>query len=200
MYSQGQEETAILEACKNIRNGAAPGRLLDIGAWNAKTFSNSRALIELGWGALLIEPSPGPMLGLLEEYGNAQPELPVTLMQAAVGIEPGFVEMHITEDAVSTSNAAVFEQWKGTAKYRGNLLIPVITLEQIMNQFGGFDFWSIDAEGLSGDLFQRMLALGYYPHCVCVELDGRMSELCSAATRHGYKVTFSNETNMVVVR
>ena len=55
-YSQAAEQPHILKAFE----GRPPGRLLDIGAWNPFTFSHSRALIEMGWFGVLVEPSPGP--------------------------------------------------------------------------------------------------------------------------------------------
>jgi hypothetical protein len=65
--------------------------------------------------------------------------------------------------------------------------------------FGGFDFVSIDAEGVSVDLFHAMLASGAKPMCVCVEHDGRLAELAAKATDRevGYKMIYSNGTNAV---
>lgn len=39
IYSQGAEQTAILESVKHL----APGKFLDIGAWHATDKSNPRA-------------------------------------------------------------------------------------------------------------------------------------------------------------
>jgi FkbM family methyltransferase len=56
LYTQNNEETLILDYFSN-RN---PSELtvLDIGANDGKTFSNSLRAIESGWSAILIEPSP----------------------------------------------------------------------------------------------------------------------------------------------
>ena len=192
-YSQFDEEPHILEALK-----AEPfGRLLDIGAWDPLTFSNSRALIEAGWEAVLIEPSPGPMLNLLKEYGN---DPKITLIQAAVGIEAGFSKMHMSDDAVSTGNNAEFERWTDHAKFHGSVVVPVLSMDQIAMQYGGFSFINIDAEGVSVDLFKRMLVIGWQPFVVCVEHESRLEELCSAATREHFHLVYSNGTNAVFVR
>ena len=192
-YSQFGEQAAILAALTQFKTG----RWLDIGAWHPCEFSNTRALYELGWHGVAIEPSPGPMLNLLDAYGD---DPNVKLIQAAVGLEPGFVELHVTDDAVSTGSEAEYERWKGTAKFRGRLTVPVLTLEEIANRFGGFQMWSIDAEGISADLFLRMLKLGLFPTCVVVEHDNRLVQLAEAATREHYRLTFSNATNGVFVR
>ncbi len=53
MYSQNNEEQIIIEYFKDFK-----GHLLDIGANDGLTLSNSRKLIELGWTGDLVEPSP----------------------------------------------------------------------------------------------------------------------------------------------
>jgi len=211
-YSQAGEQRHILAAFgfdtgwKNAaddspmmfetKDALSNGVYLDIGAWNAKTFSNTRALYELGWSGVMIEPAPAPMLGLLAEYGN---DPRITLIQACVTTEHGMVLMHVTDDAVSTSKESEYQLWKDTAKFHGSMLVPSITLEQIANQFGGFSFVNIDAEGNSAELFLQMLRLGHLPKCICVENDGRLDEIAAQATAKGYSMTFNNSTNSVWV-
>jgi FkbM family methyltransferase len=194
-YSQFGEQFAIFDALRPIVE--EPGRWLDIGAWHPTQFSNTRELYELGWHGVAIEPSPGPMLSLLEAYGE---DPTVTLIQAAVGLEPGYVTLHVTDDAVTTGSEAEYERWKSTAKFRGRLTVPIITLEEIAHRFGGFQFWNIDAEGISADLFRRAMTLGLYPKCMCVEHDSRTTELLEVATRHGYRCLLCNSTNVVISR
>ena len=47
-YTQHGEQKYFLEVLGALVPNTQPGRLLEIGAWEPKTFSNSRALIELG--------------------------------------------------------------------------------------------------------------------------------------------------------
>ena len=173
-------------------------RFLDIGAWHPAQFSNTRALYELGWSGVMIEPSPGPMRSLLAEYGN---DGRITLGQAAVALDSGpMIRLHVTDDAVSTSREEEYQKWKERGGFLGALMVPRITLAEIAAWFGGFDFWNIDAEGLSADLFLQALTIGLLPTCVCVEHDGRLVELANAATRQHYTMTYSNATNAVFAR
>lgn len=209
-YSQFGEQAAILAAFDTQParyKGTAMedkfiGRCLDIGAFHATDKSNSRALIELGWGGVLIEPSPGPLRGLVEEYGHGHyaEGHRVQVIGAAVGLEPGLITLHVTDDAVTTSDIGNFQVWEDAGGFYGMMLSPVITLEQISNQFGGFDFVSIDAEGQSVELFLRMMELGWEPHCICVEHDNRLAEVLASATARGYAATLCNGTNVVLVR
>jgi FkbM family methyltransferase len=210
-YSQFDEEKHILAAlgCQHWKTiydlGSDPnmqrtalvgaGAYLDIGAYHPTDKSNTRALYERGWSGVMIEPSPMPFDTLLREYGNDER---VTLICAAVGFECGLTTIHATADAVSTTVDAEYELWKERGGYYGHFLTPQITLEQISNQFGGFEFVNFDAEGISVDLFRRAMELGWRPRCCCVEIDGRMGELAAVATSHGYKIVYANGTNAVM--
>lgn len=191
MYSQNQEETAILSACNGV------GRFLDIGAWNAKDKSNVRALYERGWSGVLVEPSPEPFAGLKAEY-DGDPR--IKLLNVAVGLEPGLIEMHITADAVSTSDPETYEKWRHIVNFTGVLQAQSITLEEIHEKHGDFDMVSIDAEGVSVDLLHRLLDLGKRPKCIVVEHDDRTTEALSHATECGYACTMANGENLVLVK
>lgn len=192
-YSQNGEQAAILAALADENDEPSRRRFLDIGAWHPMTFSNTRALFELGWSGCMIEPSPGCMRNLVAEYGTCDR---ITLIQAMAAIEPGIRRLTVTDDAVSTSTPAVQQQWAEAGGYLGNIWVPCITWGGIVNQFGGFDFVNIDAEGASVDLFIDMLAKRIMPICVCVEIDdGRDREMNQAATAAGYRLVFSNAAN-----
>lgn len=237
-YSQFEEQDAILQAFA----GKTDGRFLDLGAWDPITFSNTRALVGLGWSGVMIEPSPGPFLELMlcctecgdgidtrerTVYGKRLKYEPdrlrhdrrkpirtcdkcggarygfderFTLILGAVGLEPGFTRICATDDALSTSDEASRKKWEEIGGFYGWLTTPTIALEQIANQFGGFDFVNIDVEGKSTDILLKMLALGWQPKCICVETDGRDQAILTAATPLHYHCTYGNQTNMVLVR
>ena len=150
-YSQWGEQPTILKIL-----GLNPGRFLDIGAFAAKALSNTRALYELGWSGVMVEPSPGPLAGLIREYGNDDR---VEVIGAAVGAINCLAHFYVSDDAVSTTEQLNFDKWKGVGGFYGSYWVPVITIPQILNQFGPFDFVSIDTEGSSfmilGSYLQR---------------------------------------------
>lgn len=194
LYSQFGEDVVILA------NTPEHGRFLDIGAWNPKVFSNTRALYERGWSGVMIEPSPGPFGSLLDEYGNDER---ITLILAAVGFERCCAKLWVTDDAVSTTVEGNYDAWKHAAKFRGAFFTPVMTLADIFNQFGGgFDFVNIDTEGTSVDLLHELLKTSAFPKCICVEHDGREGEVLQATGKYGYYSPpgGTNGTNIVLVR
>ncbi len=233
MYSQFEEEKHILAALgygefATMDPTTQQRKFLDVGAWDPITFSNTRALVELGWSGVMIDPAPGPFIELLrqctkcgesvdtrvhevygqrkqrecakcgaERYGFCER---LTLIQAAVGLEPGFMRLCATDDALTTSDEKSRKVWERDGGFYGWITSPVITLDQIANQFGGFDFVNFDVEGYSATLFLQMLKLGWQPQCVCVETDGRDNELIAAATPLHYNVVYGNGQNIILVR
>ena len=192
MYSQGAEQRYILEAVAGI----SAGRYLDIGAWHATTFSNTRALFERGWTGVLIEPSPEPFSGLLREYGN---EERISLVCAAVSLERGLAKLFTTADATSTTDREHFRKWEKVCRFYGSFFTPVLTLSDIFNQFGGFDVVSIDAEGISAALFLELMKTEMLPRCICVEHDNN-PELRPVAEARTYSEVFRSGENAVFVR
>jgi FkbM family methyltransferase len=193
-YSQFDEQQAILGYFET-HTVPSTARFLDIGAWDPKTFSNTRALYERGWSGVVIEPSPTAILSQLREYGH---EERIEIVQAAVMHHAGPIAMQMTADAVSTSDMASYEKWKERGGFLGRVKVMAITWAEINLWFGGFEFVNIDAEGVSVDLFHAMVGQGAHPACVCVEFDDRLVELTEAATRHRYRILYGNGTNVVM--
>jgi FkbM family methyltransferase len=193
-FSQNEEDRYITAACPG-----PSGRFLDIGAWSAIAFSNTRALFEQGWGGVMIEPSPLPYAKIVAEYAGVPDRIAV--VNAAVGIVGGTAEFWITEDALSTSQQAVWLKWRKAVKYEPlKATVPMITIEELYAQYGDFDFVNIDTEGTSVDLCLRLMLLGHRPKCICVEHDDRIIELLGAANVAGYACTYASGENLVLVR
>lgn len=191
-YSQRDEQEHILKACETAQRR----QLLDIGAFHPTEMSNSRALIEEGWSAVLIEPSPGPVRNLVQEYGK---NVDVHVICAAVSMTGGIMDLAITDDAVSTSDPRNEAKWKDRGGYFGSMLIPTLTIPQILNRFGAFDFCNIDAEGTSVDLLKVLLATEMFPRCICVEYDDRLSDVIMVSQERGYKAVYVSAENVVMV-
>lgn len=195
MYSQYNEEQYVCQICRWI---AGNPRFLDIGAWNATTFSNTRALFELGWGGVLIEPSPGPLKELLKEYGRVDR---VEVIGAALTVEGNPVRLLVTDDAVSQSIEDVgrLDTWKETGGFYGALTVPSISVSRFFEQWGGdFQMCSIDTEGTSVDIFAEMMRCGPRPKCVVLEHDSRHVEVMQIAEHARYRQVHLNGTNVVL--
>lgn len=195
-YSQDHEQEHILQCVSSTTKG----KFLDIGAFHPTNLSNTRALYELGWEGVMVEPSPAPMLTLMKEYGT---DHRITLVQSIVvpGHEGGCRPMVVTDGPYSTSDEKNFKKWQGHAGYYANLMIPIIPLQALLN-FGPFDFIDIDVEGGSKDLFIAMLDQSMFklPKCVCVEYDDHRAEIEARAKASGYQHVYTNATNIIFAR
>ena len=197
-YSQYGEQHYILKALGITGPGpfTTTGRLLEIGAWDPFDKSNSRALIELGWSAVMFEPSPGPLRNLVREYGN-NPK--VDVFGLPVTLNGGFIELTVTDDALSAepSNEAHLKKWGKVGGFYGTMSTWAVSLDDIM-EMGLFDFISIDTEGTSVDLFRGLIERQARPRCVCVEHDAQYDPLKALCGEFGYRLAYLNDCNAVL--
>jgi FkbM family methyltransferase len=196
-YSQNNEQEIILELLK----GRADGRFLDIGAYDATMLSNTRALYELGWSGVMVEPSPEPFVALLKQYGN-DPRITLVHAAAAVGSDPELKRMYGTADAISTTDEKFHATWQAAGhKFTGSFWCPCVTLGSILEVVGGrFDFVNIDTEGSSGELFIACLASMLRPEVYCVEHDHKHDRLTRIAGTDGYKWVATTGENLILAK
>jgi FkbM family methyltransferase len=174
-YSQNNEENVLLKYF-----GDFTGTLLDIGANDGKTFSNSLRLIELGWRAFLIEPSPTAFEKLEAlHYDNTD----VDYLNCAIGSASGeadYFDMgnHINQgdsSLLSTLVATEMTRWVGTKFTRSK--VPVITWAEMCEklQEDEFDFITIDAEGMDIEILKQIDLT--HTRCVCIEYNNKPIDL-----------------------
>lgn len=190
-YSQHGEDLEIAALLPD------KGWFLDIGAYRPKELSNTRLLYERGWSGVMFEPSPENMNYLIDEYGYDDR---ITLVQALVGVTAGVFPLEVSNGPVSTTNAAVRALWATDGHYRGKVQVPCLSVENVIDRYGYFDFVNIDAEGESADLFDRFMAQEHKPAVFCVEHDGKASAIDRIAARKGYRRVLLNETNIVFAK
>lgn len=192
-YSQNAEEQHIARIV-----GDQPGRFLDIGAYNPKLFSNTRALYERGWSGVMVEASPGPFLDLLIEYGKCDR---VELVCAAVMPWRGLARFQHSEAGVGTSSDAHYQKWRDKAQFDGRFWTHGLALVDLLSRFGSdFDFVNIDVEGQSAELFIDAIQRRMRPKCFCVEHDGRQEEITKIAIARGYCMEHLNGENVIFAR
>jgi FkbM family methyltransferase len=192
VYSQGNEQIVLEQIF-----GRTIGTLLDIGAADGKTFSNSLALIEAGWTAMCIEPSPGQFIALKALHGTNPL---VRLVHAAVGLDGHMVPFFDSPDLVSTTEAAHRDKWSAQTTFREHYVAQVTPAELLLQFGGGFDLISIDTEGTSTDLYFAMVAAGFNPTAWIVEHDGRQIEIANHAGQHGWNVRYLDGNNLILAK
>jgi hypothetical protein len=141
-YSQNDEQIVILGVFEGITNG----RLLDLGAFDGTNFSNSRALMELGWEGVLVEPSPWPFSALVKLYwDNPKATLIngfIVPRRHANVVRPQLLEYLATPDAISCQEESTAAIW-GRQNFRKVWTNPIPF--NLIPQ-GPYDFVTIDIE------------------------------------------------------
>ena len=189
-YSQFGEQRHILDALSVIDNG----RFLDIGAFHPTDKSNTRALFEMGWSGVMVEPSPGPMLSLLTEYGN-EPRIQLILALACPGAM-SMQRLHASDAGVATAVEAEYDRWKDRVPFQGSVMVPGIGIPALL-RLGPFAFVSIDAEGMSIPLLAAIIEYGHLPQCICVEHNAREREAASIYAPF-YRLVYRNMENLIL--
>lgn len=193
MYSQNQEEHYILDHFKHH----PPGRFLDIGAYDGKTFSNTFALAIQGWDGVLVEPSPLPFIGMMKAYKGKSN---IKLVNAAVSYQAGgLIEFADSDgDAVSTTNKSHEMKWAKVRHFQ-HIYVNTISVGDIMHTFGEhYDFISLDVEGTNVEILKTIPLSVMNPSLICIEHEDRFDEILAYCK--GYSEVHRNGENLILKR
>lgn len=158
IYSQNDEDIHIKR-----HFGSFVGHLLSIGENDGTTLSNSLALIELGWSALLVEPGE-KSFNKLKELHSGNPK--VDVLNVAISDKVGTFDFYESDihrplgnenhGLLSTLDKKETLRWRGTETFNKTEVncIDFKTLREIYNW--NFDFITIDAEGLDISILKQI--------------------------------------------
>ena len=148
IYSQNLEQNYILEYFRDKR-----GTFIDIGANDGLTLSNTRALAELGWRGVFVEPSPKSFEMLKKNYEGLKG---FYFYQVALGDHNGNAILQESSSLltsadvglVSTFEASEMQRFKSICTYEA-VTVKMFKWKTFMNrlQVKTFDFISLDVEG-----------------------------------------------------
>lgn len=203
-YSQNGEDLIILEYCQN--NGI-DGTVVEFGANNGTTLSNSKLLIEAGFKALLIEPSNQfSSLKELHKDNNF-----VTCLNVAVSDKCGkmtFYESgsHVPggadEALVSTLDVNELSRWPGvTFKKRE---VNVLDIKSIRDAYNfSWDVISIDIEGLDWIVLQQIDLNEVGCRVLCIEWNSKTvigNMFKNYCAKYGMKEIHRNAENLIFAK
>jgi len=197
-YSQNGEDLFVIDYFKGFK-----GTLLEIGANDGETLSNSLLLIENGWKAHLVEPSS--MFDRLVALHGDNPN--VTLHNYAIGglipSEMTFYESeaHVPGGSdlalVSTLDFEETLRWRNAGVKFHERKVPVKPYD-LKEQF---DFISIDAEGYDEIILSQ---IDLSPtSCLCIEFNGMFdtkARIINYCATYGLKLVHVNNENLIFTR
>lgn len=198
-YSQCGEQKYLLEYFKG-----KVGRFLDIGAYDGKTFSNTRALYELGWKGVCVEPSLMAFTQLQKLYKDNEN---IILVNKALSDKIEILDFYegyekssdgsIEGTLYSSLSERHVKFWKGEGVIFRTIQVETIDWNNLFDMVGtNFNFINIDIEGLSlGAMFRMPLPRLGDLKCLCIEHEYKFQELIQYALECGFyecKVTADN--------
>lgn len=199
MYSQNNEEEIIL----NYFAGKPAGTLLDIGANDGVTFSNSRALVEQGWYSVSVEPNPEANDKLCKSFAGT--EYKGTIVAAAICEHDGEIMLHCNAPHIqgdtgllSTTVETETERWQDL-QFKP-VAVEAMTFKTLCERTAvdKFDFITIDAEGMDYEILKQIDLTAVGCKCLCIEYNGKEPEkyidYCAA---HGLKEIHRNAENLI---
>lgn len=208
MYSQNNEDDILTKILPK------EGVLIEIGAFDGKTASNSLLLIERGWGAFLVEPSPIAFSKIVTLHGNNKN---VEMLNCAIlpnsEEKNKFKIIDFYESEMSLISTTSKEFSENDCVKKGNpwnnppykkilttgIEIDVI-LERVVEKWNRIDFLSIDAEGISSDIVMSIDFNRYNIKCLCVEIGKNIEKEHSHLQNFGYKMVQRTPENLILLK
>src|SRR3954469_8975571 len=118
-----------------------PRYLVDVGAHDGHSLSNSFPFLELGWSGVLVEPLPQAFSLLAERYGS---RADVHCVQAACAEREGRMPLSVGSDGPLPMTSRLGSDGHGDVE------VAVQTLTSVLEEAGApadFSFLLVDAEG-----------------------------------------------------
>ena len=195
MYSQNREEEIILKHFKNFK-----GTFLDLGAYDGVDLSNTRALTELGWAGVCIEPNPVIFERLCD---NLKAFNKVIEYKFALGTENKTVTMQMNDSYYSTVKQSEVDRWRGSFKFE-SAEVQMLDFKSFLefSKYKTFDFISIDCEGLDYEILAQINLDEVECKMVCVETNSKETDkyINYISKFEGFKVISINSENLIMAR
>jgi FkbM family methyltransferase len=168
-YSQYGEEKILSQFFGDKKNGF----LVDVGAMDGITYSNSRYLIEnKSWSGILVEPHPEYFQNLQRIYQDNHNI--VLINYGCFNIETE-LDFYLYSTGVDGSVSTISQDFREHItnihgdKYKEIIKINTMTLNNIMKNYDDIDFLSIDVEGVDMEVLSSNDWTNNRPSLICVE-------------------------------
>lgn len=198
-YSQNNEQHYILEYFAGKKT-----EFLEIGAYHPEQFSNTRALVELGWGGVYVEPSP-KCFKTFEEFYPKDKFPQIELLNVLIGAEDKdaatFYESN--GDAISTTDPAHRDKWeKGWKCKFDEIKVPMMGMKTLLDNYGGgVEFLNLDVESTNIALF-NLIDDDFWKQIkmLCIEHDGQQAHIIKKLGPLGFRELHRNGENLIMVK
>lgn len=178
-HGQNKEDEIINNLIVSKYGSDFKGTILDLGANDGITLSNSRYFIENGWNGILVEAGKLPYQKLMTTI------LPKTIaINCAIGNQDGFLTFYesnnlLNNDDIGLVSSLISEEtqrWRNAGVGFTEYQVECFTWESFRDKFHlksqNFDIISIDIEGMDYDVLIQMNLDELGCKILCIEFNG----------------------------
>jgi len=188
--------------------GQYVGTVLEVGANDGFTYSNSLHFIEKGWSAVLVEPSAKVFWKMFERHKERKNVIVVNAAIAehvgsGVLYDSGDFLLKGTSSLLSTMKPSEIKRW-GDVQFE-ETHISVLTFYQLLQDvpYKQFDFISIDCEGYDLEVLRQIDLDQVGCKAICVEHNSYpniLSQINEYCLPLGFKQIGYNAENIILAR
>jgi FkbM family methyltransferase len=204
-YGQNKEDEVINNLMISKYGSDFKGSILDLGANDGVTLSNSRYFIENGWYGILVEAGNLPYEKLLKTI------LPnTTAINCAIGNQDGYLTFYESKNLLDSNDVGLVsslvsqetQRWREAGVGYTEYKVECHTWNTFKNTFHlesrNFDIISIDIEGMDYDVLSQMNLTELDCKVLCVEFNGKdMQKYVNYAGNHGMTLVHQNPENLI---
>jgi FkbM family methyltransferase len=204
-HGQNKEDEIINNLIVSKYGSDFKGTILDLGANDGITLSNSRYFIENGWNGILVEAGKLPYEKLMATI------LPNTIaINSAIGNENGFLTFYESTNLLDANDVGLVsslvadetQRWRNAGIGFTEYQVECFTWESFRDKFHlksqNFDIISIDIEGMDYDVLIQMNLNELGCKILCVEFNGvNKNKYVEYANKFNLHLVNENAENLI---
>jgi len=190
------------------------GKLIEVGAFDGVSFSNSMGLLDRGWHGILVEPVPTFAAKCEARYLN-NPNIRV--IRKAISNKSGSQKLNLAGPLSTLSAENVIEyktlDWSRSSVSDISIEVQTLTLDELLNaelMDSDFDLLIVDVEGFEQEVFEGFDLKRWNPKMLVIELSDfhptlksnrqDHSNLSDSLTDFGYSIIYKDAINTIFLR
>jgi FkbM family methyltransferase len=207
-YGQNKEDEVINNLIISRYGANFKGTILDLGANDGITLSNSRFFIENGWNGILIEAGKLPYEKLMTTV------LPNTIaINCALGNQNGSLTFYESNNLLNSNDVGLVsslvvdetQRWRNAGVGFTEYQVECLTWDSFLDKFHlksqNFDIISIDIEGMDYDVLIQMDLEQLGCKVLCIEFNGKSIEkYIDYAKKYNMTLASQNAENLIFVK
>ena len=207
-YGQNKEDEIINNLIVSKYGENFKGSILDLGANDGVTLSNSRFFVERGWHGVLVEAGNKPFEKLI---ANSDPS--TICINCAIGNENGSLNFYESNNLLNAEDVGLVSslvshettRWREAGIEYVEYKVDCFTWDSFVDKFHlknrNFDIISIDIEGMDYDVLIQMNLEALGCKVLCIEFNGlEMDKYVNYVSKFNMHLVHKNPENLIFIK